>query len=256
MNPSVKVAQPGWSAPTAPDWALVFSSDWPSLTIAFEVTLTPTQIAALTGLPTVKHGLGFVPLVMAWVTYNNQSYGRLSGTQFEFDNTNIYLLLDNLDVTLTIRCYNVNITQEASYPLPTSAGAKQAPDRTTFIKVAKTNRAITSPNLNDFVLNSLAQSPAILNVATQSGQYYRAVGAEGAPFSIVYPLQTAYIPWVAAAIGIDGDNQTYSYYDPTAINYNEASNSLSLYYGNQGTLASLIVMRDPLFYPNTVRVVY
>lgn len=245
MNPSVKVAQPGWSADTAPDWALVFNSAWPSLQIAYETTISSNAIDT-----PIKHGLGYYPLTMAWITYNGLNYGRLQSTTA--DTQYIYLFEGGASVisnaTITVRCYNVDVSKEATYTLPTGAGAKTQPDLTTFIKIAKTNRTITSPNMNDFILNSIAQSPAVLDVATQTGQYYNS-GTN----TITYPLTTAYIPWVVGALYVS--NPAYIYYTVSSLTYNQTANSISLALGttNKG---SLIVLRDPLFYPNTVRVVY
>lgn len=246
MNPSIKVAQPGWNVTTCPDWALVFNSDWPSLTIAFETTIA--VISTQNSVLTVPHNLGFIPIVMGWFTLNNLSIGRVSF--IETDNTSMYFIPSSLfssagSGTLTIRCYNIDITKEAIYPLPSSASAKQAPDLTTYFKVVKDNRSITSRNMNDFILNSQCQSPAILNVATQAGQYY----SDG---TITYPLQTSYVPWVTAAVQ-DPVTSRYSFLSVSELTYSNGSLVLGL--GNS-TDASLVVLRDPLFYPNTVRVVF
>lgn len=253
MNPSVKVAQPGWNATTAPDWALVFNSDWPSLQIAFEQTFTFNANQAIS--ISVDHNLGYVPIAMAWITVNGLNYGRVS--ELETNATKVFFFGPTISepTIVTIRCFAVDTTKEASYPLPSSAAAKTAPDISTFIKIAKPNRSITSPNLNDFILNSVAQSPAILNVATQAGKYFHNNNPYGtAPLSIQYPLQTSYIPWVIGAIGLGGGD--YVYYTPDALLYEQSTNTLVFQYGAAGPDASLIVMRDPLFYPNTVRVVY
>lgn len=260
MNPSVKVAQPGWDVNTAPDWALIFNSAWPSLQIAFEQTFVVKAGDDI--LLTANHNLGYVPLTMAWLTTANVNYGRLPAV--EADSANAYLgsSLDiSTDASITIRCYNIDITKEASYPLPSSAAAKTAPDTSTFIKIVKQNpsRNIHSKNLNDFILNSQAQSPAVLSVATQTGQYYNATAGNNGGPAIVYPLQTPYIPWVVGAVALgqpDGYSSVYQYYSTQGLLYDTAANSLILEFGAIGSAASLIVLRDPLFYPNTVRVVY
>lgn len=261
MNPSVKVAQPGWTATTAPDWALVFSSDWPSLQIAFEQTITISPPNSL--LFFTSHNLNFVPLTMAWITVKGVNYGRISN--LAVTDTTVTADLDiffSTDVTVTIRCYNIDIRKEASYPLPTSAAAKTAPDLTTGIKIVKQSpaRSIRSSNLNDFILNSQAQSPAVLEIATQAGQYFESsfTNPQGRVVSAIkYPLKTSYIPWVVGAVGFgNAPTNTYFYYDPQALLYDPSSNSLILQFGEVGNVASLIILRDPLFYPNTVRVVF
>jgi len=251
MDPSVKVAQPGWNASTAPDWALVFSSDWPSLQIAFEQTFTFT--AGETASFTVAHGLGYVPLAMAWITVNGLNYGRVSALEMNDSDVFFFGPTVNEPVTIVLRCFAIDISSEAAYPLPTSAAGKQATDNKTGIKIVKPNRSINSSNLNDFILDSVAQSPAILNVATQDGPYFVNGDTYGsASYTIVYPLQTSYIPWVLGAFADDAGD--YSYYTPDALLYE--NNNIIFQYGAIGSDASLIVMRDPLFYPNVVRVVY
>lgn len=252
MNPAVLVAQPGWNATTAPDWALVFSSKWPSLQIAFEKTMT-IPAGQLSGF-SVNHNLGYVPLASVWISTPDFNYGRIN--EIALSTTSIQSTYEQIvfdvDLTITIRCYNIDITKEASYPLPIAAAAKTAPDLTTGIKIVKQNptRGIHSKNLNDFILDSQAQSPAILDVATQASQYAQ---TKTIPYSITYPLQTAYIPWVTGAVSQEG---TYLYYSPTALSFDASTNSIVLKFGEVGNIASLIVLRDPLFYPNVVRVVY
>lgn len=254
VNPSLKVARPGWSTTTAPDWALVFNSDWPSLQIAFETTYTTSNEEQINH--TFTHNLGFPPLVMAWISTPSINYGRLTSQAITIDPTNVSILMGintfGTAITITIRCYNIDISKEAVYPLPTSAAGQTAPDLTTGIKIAKTGRNINSKNLNDFILNSQAQSPAILNVATQNGKYYN-YNSETNVASIVYPLQTSFIPWAVGAIDLGGN--TFTYYDITDLQYDPTNNTLSLSLALTGA-GSLIILRDPLFYPNTVRVVY
>jgi hypothetical protein len=223
----------------------VFNSDWPSLTIAYEQTITVQA-----GDNTIDHNLGFVPLVMGWLSLNGVCYGRIPNLESGVNTALLEGVAPYIGTTVTIRCYNIDITQEASYPLPTGAAAKQAPDYTTFVKVVKQGRGINSKNLNDFVINSLAQAPAVLDVATQAGQYFQTTNTG---YAIVYPLQTSYIPWVIGAVGLGG-NTRYHYYTPSDLSY--ADGAITMNFGEVGDVASLIVLRDPLFYPNTVRVVY
>lgn len=254
-NPLVTVAAPGWDARTAPDWALVYSNQWPSLTILFEKTIAVPPGNFLFSIPI---NLNITCLAMAWITVNGVNYGRIPDLEvsptFVFGSIPNSIPNSSYPSIITICCYDLDVTKEASYPLPQSASTKFAPHLTTSIKVAKTNRNIGSKNLNDFILNSQAQSPAILQVATQSGQYFKKTDyASG--FAIVYPLKTPYIPWIIGMVSIES-GPVYTYYDATALDYDAASNSLILNFGEIGDHASLIVLRDPLFYPNTVRAIY
>jgi hypothetical protein len=257
VNPSLKIARPGWSANTAPDWALVFSSEWPSLQIGFETTV---DVSIISNNPNVNHPLNFTPVAMAWISVNDINYGRIPNLEVTDTFINISLPTGVTTGIITIRCYNIDIRKEASYPLPTSAAAPTAPDLTTGIKIIKPNNNIKSPNLNDFILHSQAQSPAVLEIATQDGQYFESsyTNPQGKIVSAIkYPIKTSYIPWVLGAVGFGNKpTNTYFYYNPQALLYDNDSNSLILQFGEVGNVASLIILRDPLFYPNPVRVVF
>jgi hypothetical protein len=253
MQPSIKIAQPGWNSNTAPDWALVYSSQWPSLTIAYETTIDTSQT-----IPTVNHNLGFPPLTMMWQTVGGICYGR---TFPEVTKTTVYPNLSANTGIFTIRCFNVDVSKDAAYPLPQSASAKLPPDLTTSIKFVKGTRNIQSRNLNDFILNSQAQSPAVLAVVTEKSQYFKQSNARHYwPYGqilnwslIVYTLKTNYIPWY-----IGCSNLGSGFYQLVAgqdVYYDSTTNSLVLNITTTGA-GSLIILRDPLFYPNTVRVVY
>lgn len=255
MNPSLKVARPGWNANTAPDWALVFDSSWPSLQIAFQATVTGPQAHNYT----FTHNLGYPPLPMIWL--NDTGSYALQGTSFgrgglAYSVSTTTLVLQPVVIstqTVTVVCYNIDISKDVIYPLPASAAAAQAPDLTTGIKIARSGRNINSPNMNDFILNSQCQSPAILQVATDAGQYYTTTGGTFGQNAIIVPLQTPYIPWITAAYksapGVYGFANINSSL-PTA----NGKNILFNLFGAVG--GSLIIMRDPLVYPNQIKVVY
>ena len=253
MTPTVKVARPGYNANTCPDWALVFNSLWPSLPIAFETTVTSTLGSAS---ELVFHNLGFPPLTMVWISYNGISYSRLAPQNIEATSTFILInpeYLASYAFTLVIRCYNIDISQEAKYPLPQSSSIKLVPDLTTGIKIVKGQRNIQSKNLNDFILNSQAQSPAVLAICTEKGQYFNT--SSGQQY-ITYPLGTSYIPW---ALGMTNEGTTsqpaYTFYSTQDLIYTASNNSLSINITEFGA-GTLILLRDPLFYPNNVSVVY
>lgn len=261
----IKIARAGYNALTAPDYGLLFNSAWPSLQIAFEYTLT---VAEAESLGEVKHGLGFPPLTMIWYTADNISYGRLPGSYFEVDQESILFILIggglSNTATLVIRCYNTDISKDVNYPLPQSL-ARQGPYDTNYgFKIAKDNKNVNSRNLNDFIVHTKGQSPAILTIATELGQYYvntsnRDYWANGNPPSggwdlIAYPLSTNYIPWFTGAYVI---GNTYAYLNIADIYYAPVvgvNGSLVLNVSSTG--GTLIVLRDPLFYPTKIEVTY
>lgn len=256
-TPSLQICQPGFDVRTCPDWAYLFNSDWPSLAIAFEKTLTSTGA----GQP-VAHNLGFPPLAFAWLTDGSgNSYGRLPGSDLEVDSTNVYSFFAG---KITIRCYNIDLSQEQTYPLPQSVSAKLPYNNQFGAKIAKDGRTISSQNLNDFVLHTRGQSPAVLDVATERGKYFLQSNARhywpygsipgGAGWDlIVYPLPTPYLPWYTGSLDLGGGFHTLA--TGQAIFFDTTTNSLVLNITTTGA-GSLVVLRDPLFYPNVVQAVY
>lgn len=247
-NPLVTVAAPGWDARTAPDWALVYSNQWPSLTIGYETTIQgPT-----TAITSFTHSLPYPPLTLGYITSDNISYGRSGFGITVSPQVGIVSAGLLINQSLTIRCYTVDISNDINFTLLQSASAKFGADLTTSIKVVKSGRNIGSQDLNDFILNSQAQTPAVLTIATEKGQYYNkdATISENA---IVVPLQTTYIPWVLGALLTDISTKTYQFFSINAFSVSNKHLILDLE-SNVG--GSLIILRDPLFYPNIVRVVY
>lgn len=254
MPPPIQVCQPGFDVRKCPDWAYLFNGNWPNLAIAFEKTVNATS-----GSGTVlTHNLGFMPLVMAWYTAGGVTYGRVPGLQLQSDKN---VIIINTTGQITVRAYNIDISKEASYPLPQSANAKLPYNSNFGMKVAKDGRFITSNNLNDFILHTRAQSPAVLNVATEQGKYYlRSNARHYWPYGavrtwdlIVYPLQTSYVPWATGVYDTGSGLPTFG--SGQDVYYDSTSNSLVLNISAYGT-GSLIVLRDPLFYPNVLQVIY
>ena len=255
MNPSaaqqssIQVCQPGFDIRDCPDWAYLFNSNWPSLAIAYEKTI-PNPVG---GPVTLTHNLGYPPLT---IVYNNvggtKTYGR-TAAGLGVTSTTVVVGAVNGGTSLTVRCFNVDISKEQSYPLPQSAQAKLPYNNQFGIKQAKSGRLITSSNLNDFIIHSRAQSPAVLQVATTNGKYYTTTnpGSQYGGNWIAVPLQTSYIPWVY--IATSGDNIHWGFETINGLEF--ANNKLILaLIGN--AYGSITVLRDPLFYPNTVSVVY
>lgn len=248
-NPLVTVAAPGWDARTAPDWALVYSNQWPSLTIGYETTIQGPTMSAVS----FTHGLPFPPLTTGYMISDNISYGRVGAGSFTVSPQTGMMSLRLLpNQSITICCYPIDISKDVSYTFPQTASTKFASDLSTSIKVAKTGRNIGSQNLNDFVLNSQAQSPAVLTVATQDGHYY-STDATISENAIVIPLRTQYVPWVVGTFLVSVSNKTYQFFNINGLEVLESNLILDL---GDNIGGSLIVLRDPLFYPNTVRLVY
>lgn len=275
----IRVTQIGVSEPFAADYQFVFNSDWPSLAIAFEKNVD----VPYTSTVTVPHGLGFYPLVMGWTILNGISIGRtfgvsgnLSGPQNDvvltFDDKNIYLnnqgVYNQVTYTISIKCYNIDISQKVDYTLPQFPTVKSTYDPTTGIKVVKSGKKITSTDLRDFILHSRAQAPAVLSIVTDV-----TTNSQGGKY-IGYNNPANYVPWTLAFVGGPGQHTTYAPLAPGAqqsgyafalLSASEAKaqgvpqtrifKSFTPLYPNN-TFGSLVVLRDPLVVANTKSVVY
>lgn len=247
---SIMVAQPGFNVYNCPDWAYLFNSNWPSLAVAWEETIANPGSST-----TLKHNLGFPPLTMIWPSWGSGSsaytLGRIS-TGFSVTDNKITITPTTNANNLTIRCFNIDLSKDATYPIPQAAQAKLPYNDQFGIKQAKKNRNIQSNNLNDFVIHSRAQSPAVLTVATQKSQYFTNTnpGSQYAGPWIVYPIKTSYIPWCYCATASGG---TYSFVTVNGLQFINNQIVFPLVGASGGTL---IILRDPLFYPNTVQVTF
>ena len=263
------LTQPGVTAEKAADYQMIFNSNWPSLQIAFESRVDLPYLATTT----IKHGLGFFPLVMAWAIAGGQSVGRifapsgnLSGRQtdvdLKFDKNNIYLTNNGVDspitYTISIKCYNIDITKEVDYTLPLMPLVKTPYDPSFGIKVVKSGKDIKSTDLRDFILHSRAQSPAVLNISTTKSSNVSPVNGSTVT-NIHYTNPAGYVPWILGYASLDGGVK-YSPIAPGAqqsgiqfIQYNNYSAIGSLGIAHK---ASLVVLRDPLVIANNRRVTY
>ena len=243
----IKIARAGYNALTAPDYGLLFNSSWPSLQIAKEFTYNidnwPSELT---------HNLGFPPMIIGWATYNNVCYGRIWGSDLGGDNTNIYFDTTAYDVgtTITVRVFNVNISAEAKYPNPSRLAIQGKYDPNYGFKIAKQGKSVNSTHLNDFILHTKGQSPALLNVYTSAANSSNYINT-GDGYNFNYKISTSYLPWHNGWISTD--NSSWYGMPPTFFTYN--NNTLTLEYATKEYL-SMVIMRDPLFYSNTIEVSY
>lgn len=268
-QPGIFVTQAGVSAPYAADYQYVFNSNWPSLQIAFETKIDVPYGQKLT----IPHGLKFYPLTMAWTILNGVCIGRtfaasgnLSSPQNDvkltFDNTNVYLdntapVYNTTTYTMSVKCYNVDISTAVDYTLPQYPVVSTPYDPTYGIKVVKYGESIGNTDLRKFILHSRAQSPAVLSIVT------KATKDSTAPLTgsvIQYKNPAGYTPWVLAFYGGPDASTVYT---PIAPGAQQTGYEFVLQ-GPYGQLASLggspsgsvVALRDPLVVPNTLRVVY
>lgn len=250
----IRITQAGVSAQYAADYQFVFNSDWPSLAIAFDTTITVLANA----LGRVSHGRGFFPLTMAWYSVGGVSVGRFYGVT-TFDKTSVYInnSQNNTDVTVNIKCYNLDISQPVNYELPQAPVVKTAYDPSTGIKVSKFSKSIASTDLRDFILHSRAQSPAVLTIMTQD-QSTSSAGGGGK--NITYTNPVGYTPWVLGFASPNFTPGVYQCFPPggnaSSPAFFQVGKTATVRTNAQNGYGSLVVLRDPLVIPNNLRIIY
>lgn len=263
----IKISSGSYDARTAPDYAFVYNSDWPSLACAFDDLVTVGANATVV----VPHDLKIYPLILGWIVSGGINKGRifsLSGSFESSPQTDITMSWNRTNITLVnstansyqvcVKAYNLDITVASDYTNPKPAPAKLPYDPHFGIKLVKHNKLIDSPDLRDFILHSRAQSPAVLSVVTGNN-------------TISYNNPVGYVPW------------TFAFYDDGNGNYRglapgsqqsgsifKLGSGLSSTQGSVTTTAngailtsvsstvslSLVVLRDPLVASNIVNVAY
>lgn len=245
----VKLSLPGYDVKSAGDINLAFSSEWPAISVAKEITTTQFN-GQSTG--SIAHGLDFVPFTIGWSTVN--------GVTQEFfpnvDNTNVYLN-DSFPNPFTFgtvhyKCFNVDLTTSASYkfiqpPAPSVVGA---PSSSLVFKLAKPNKDIQSSDLRDYLVHSRCQSPQVLQVV---------IGNNASGGTLTYTSPLGYVSWVFGYVYSPNwllNPKSYLYAPYFAQAYpitriDTTTNTASLQY-IAGDTAVLVVLRDPLFASTSV----
>lgn len=290
-NGRIIVTTAGASVPYAADYQRVFDSEWPSIQCAFETL----QTVAPSGSITVPHNLGFYPMVMTWTISGGISIGRsfafsgnLSGPQNEaivqFDKVNLYITNGDASnsYTLSIKCFNIDITKSIDYTLPKPPVVKTKYDPTEGIKVSKYSKSIGSTDLRDFILHSRAQSPAVLSIQSlDKAIQYQPFGTFSL-YDIIYTNPANYLPWGLAYTGTIGGKwqalapgtqqsgnifiiaadvtQFFSQDTQASAMGIKGSGSIlriqGSFSGANTNTGTLIMLRDPLVIANTVSVTY
>lgn len=267
----IQISQPFKSVDSAADYEFLFNSAYPSLSVAYEETVT-TALATSgnTILPTITHNLGYVPLTMMWTTLGDTSstnmvdfrYPYITSTQAYGDTFSLGSFSDpttgapyatDQTAYFHFKCYNVDMTVQKTYDFIKIAGASVNYDPDIGMKIAKEGKDIDSGDMRDFILHTRCQAPLLLSVVTQESQ-------QGTPgnFTITYNNPSGYTPWV---FGFASNTSTDSQYDPA---YLRAGSPPRMYFNNassftvnyQGSKAALVVLRDPLFAATDLNVSY
>jgi hypothetical protein len=271
QNSGIKIAQPGWDARTCPDYQLIFSSSWPSITIAYDQVVSGTTDSFGTLSITGTHNLGFFPLTMAW-QFSDSTQTLQQGRLFpNIDKTKFYIsvsgttLAANTTYYFNVKCYNLDISYPQSYTYLESASSNTAYDASYGIKVAKSKKNIYSTDLRDFILHSRAASPQVLAVITEQSLSTPITSGNSGTISFTNPQ--GYVPWLFAYAAFKRtDGSTYYVWAPpysqsypaVAINTDgKGTSTLTITYtGTALPYGSIIALRDPLFVSTYKRVTY
>lgn len=271
-----KVSKPGYDAHTSSGSNMVFDSSWPSLPIAFEITVSNT----ITGTGTtmiVPHNLQFPAFTMVWAYGPDGSGIGNVGTRFipMVDKTNVYLNGNTISsppftaTTLKIRCFQLDLSIDTNYILAPGDTFKTPYDPNFGIKVVKAGKDINSKDLRDFALHSRAQSPLILAVKTEktivSANLATAIGNVIQYTSVLnYPVWVYGFVKVGAVLAASLLVPENSYIP--APYYSQAypkttTDGFVAYLGytsgaNPDNGATLVILRDPMFAATQITVQY
>lgn len=239
----VKIAKPGFDVATAGDIDLIFSSTWPSLTVAFETTVS--------GGTDVAHGLGFAPFTIAWAINGGISQmGAATEPAPNVDATNVYLsdpgsIWDTAS-QVHVKCFNIDLAEDVEYDVLTPPAVYDGSTSPDFgIKISKEGYdARDETDLRRFILHSRAQAPLVLAVRTQATsvftdkvRYTSPLGYTSWVFGYVKSTgglfrNTAYFSQAYPKLNVDDTNFIYEQQWLTAA-------------GDDG--ATIVVLRDPMF---------
>jgi len=267
----IKIAQPGWDSRTCPDYQLIFSSSWPSITIAFDQVVSGTTNSFGFLKFTVPHNLGFYPLTMAWQFSDSTQTAQLGRVFPDMDKTNVYFnsrigqFTPNTTYYFNVKCFNLDISYPQSYTYLQSASFNTAYDASYGIKVAKSKKNVYSTDLRDFVLHSRAASPQVLAVITEQSLSTPITSGNTGKISFTNPQ--GYVPWLFAYVAFKNtDGSTYYAWAPP---YSQSYPAVAINTDGKGTstltiintatalpYGSIIALRDPLFVSTYQRVTY
>lgn len=256
----IKISQSGYSATNAPDYALAFSSSWPQLPIVGEFL---TTIAPFNGgsppytYPQVifTHNLGYAAFARIWVS--GTGVGIASG-HVTSDIYNLVLkkagvvysppfstnsLTDR--VTVFIRVYGLDIGSPVSYKYKQPPVVSTPYDPDYGFKLVKDGKQIASKDMRDFIIHSRCQSPQVDSVN---------ISLYGA--NIVYTNNTGYTNWVFGYGTFDNKDS----WIPARTDFHQSPPGLfivdNVYTASGSDYSSIVVLRDPLFVPTEVSIIY
>lgn len=174
MSDGIRVALPGVDVNTAPDYNLVFSSEWPNLKIAANPTV-PLPSSSSNDVVIYTHNLGFVPAAIPFIGLPNTAelsipLDSLNLSQYILaDTQNIYFFGNTPPPTdLGLLIFAIDITKPFTAPIINAGYSQTAVNNSNVqygIRVAKVGYDCSNPDVRKFILRSDCRSPMVHAVA-------------------------------------------------------------------------------------------
>lgn len=264
----MKISKPGYDAKRTVGQNLVYNSSWPTLAVAYETTITNPVTAP--GPPTsIDHPLNFPPFTFVWAIGPDPSglTGAVASRRIpgcaDVDSTKIYLKDGGLSgietdflytaTKLHIKCFQLDLSKDIDYILAPGETFKMPYDNNFGMKVAKPNKTIDSTDLRDYTIHSRCQGPLVLAVKTQD------TSDVANPLTVQYTNKFSTPVWVYGYVrGTNGKyrwaalgGQSYPITKTDGFISNLTYISAA---GDNGV--TLVILRDPMFAPNSVIATY
>lgn len=262
-----KISKPTYNALYTSGKNYTFNSSWPSLQIAYQITIKSLSSYTFTyPYYIIPHNLGFPPFTFWWAvdtSSNGISNGYVKNIA-SVDSTNVYLDTtqmpnDFISTPVNIKCFNLDLTKDIDYTYLNGDFTTTVYDPNFGMKISKVGKSTSSIDLRDYTVHSRALSPLVLAVKTQK-TLTNTVNVDGS-YTIQFTSKLNYPTWVYGFVGNTSSKlyqfaPLYSQAYPRTFTDGFVS---SLAYGPTGSTdnaATLIILRDPMFAPTTVDVQY
>jgi hypothetical protein len=251
----IKISAPFYDVNTAGDINMIFSSSFPTIAVGFQKTFT---LAAADYQRPIAHGLPFPPLAMLYRADSGKGRQSLLDAP-DVDGTNVYVTQWDFPGTsrlVHLVCYAIDLSKTVDYPfIQQPQGQQSTYDPNYGIKLAKEGFDVSDKDLRNFIIHSRTRSPLVL--------HQQAVADNVNSVTLRYTNPGGYQPWVFGYGGaLIGSTPVYTpafvmsqayprlFIDPTTGEMSVSNNP------GQGGLASLVVLRDPLFAGTQEQVTY
>lgn len=264
----VIISKPGYDARKSGGQNAVYNSSWPTLQVAYETTI-PNPITSSGSTSSVNHNLQFPPFTEIWAIGSDVSglTGAVASRRImgcaDLDNNTVYLRgtgLSGVDTDflytatqLHIKCFQLDLSKDVDYILAPGETFKTPYDNNFGIKAVKPNKSIDSKDLRDFTVHSRCQGALVLAVKTQD------TNDAANPKTTQYTNKFRTPVWVYGYVR--GTNGRYRFANLSGQSYPVTSTNgfvTSLTYSTPASDngATLVILRDPMFAPNTLAVTY